>query len=191
MNANGANGQELFPVEGDQESGNVEGDGPFAEAEEPAEKGAVRPLRAPQEPTEDERESHFASGHVPYRKWCRHCIAGRGRSDAHSGQVNRDEDAMPLVVIDYGFMGDDDNDESASPILAFKDKTGRWTSAELLPSKGTVHSWNTKVLVRECANTGSLKFYLRQDRRLFVQGLQGSGSFGKGSTSARAWVAAK
>eukprot|EP00971_Amphidinium_carterae_P080768 1597769-Amphidinium_carterae.1 len=35
------------------------------------------------EPSRKERELHVASGHVPYRSWCRACIAGKGRQDPH------------------------------------------------------------------------------------------------------------
>eukprot|EP00973_Karenia_brevis_P013564 1841932-Karenia_brevis.AAC.1 len=39
--------------------------------------------RSPEQPTRDEVEQHN-SHHEPYRSWCPACVAGRGRSFAHS-----------------------------------------------------------------------------------------------------------
>ena len=68
------------------------------------ESGVVKPLRAPSAPTRQEIEDHEASAHIPYRSWCRACIAGRGRSEAHR-QHDSDEHALPTVAIDYGYLG--------------------------------------------------------------------------------------
>ena len=50
-------------------------------------------------------EEQEASGHAKYRTWCRACIAGRGRADAHVGPVRDDDDALSTVAIDYVYSG--------------------------------------------------------------------------------------
>ena len=38
----------------------------------------ARILPDPGEPTPSQVEDHRASGHIPYRAWCRECVEGRG-----------------------------------------------------------------------------------------------------------------
>ena len=50
----------------------------------------VRTIRAkarPKQPTNQEVDEHAASGHLPYRTWCRSFVAGRVKSNAHSVTV--------------------------------------------------------------------------------------------------------
>ena len=43
----------------------------------------ARILPDPGEPTPSQVEDHRASGHIPYRAWCRECVAGRGTGEQH------------------------------------------------------------------------------------------------------------
>ena len=57
---------------------------------------AVKPLRAPHEPTAEEIEEHNASGHAHYRAWCPHCVAGKGKADSHRQlEAERDHARTP------------------------------------------------------------------------------------------------
>ena len=64
-----------------------------------------RPARAlrrrPKQPTAAEVQENEISDHVPCRSWCRACVAGRGRADAH---VRRPagEKGVPIIGVDYG-----------------------------------------------------------------------------------------
>ena len=113
---------------------------------------AIAPLRAPSAPTTEEIEEHEASGHCNYRSWCRACIAGRGRADAHAA-VESDEHALPTVAIDYAYLGDPtaEGDEKASPILVLKSGRDRWTISEVYPAEGVQHAWCAKRLAAELA----------------------------------------
>jgi len=77
--------------------------GPPAHQEgDEAEGARVRPLRAPDEPTTEELEEHLVT-HFPRRAWCRHCCAGRGKSDPHQRQEDERRQAIPTISIDYCF----------------------------------------------------------------------------------------
>ena len=59
----------------------------FSYLEQQARERPVRVLRKrPEQPTAAEVQEHEISGHEPYRSWCRACVAGRGRPDAHVGR---------------------------------------------------------------------------------------------------------
>jgi len=65
---------------------------------------------APVRPTEAEVEIHNAT-HIPFRSWCPHCVAGRAKSNPHH-QTDQDRPcAIPVVSLDYAFMGEKDKDE--------------------------------------------------------------------------------
>ena len=88
-----------------------------------AETTAVKALRHPATPTLEERLAHEVS-HLPYRAWCRSCVAGRGRDVAHSRTVDRSEDAVPVVSFDYGYMGDEKRLANGTLMVSFSDLSG-------------------------------------------------------------------
>ena len=65
------------------------------------EDGPVRVRHSQPEPSKRERERHTASGHVPYRAWCRACISGKGKQDPHQ---RRQHGEIPVFGIDYAYM---------------------------------------------------------------------------------------
>ena len=69
----------------------------------------------PPEPSARQIAEHELTGHAVYRSWCRHCVASKGRAQAHS---SREEGELPEIGIDYGFFGRDKED--MLPILCVK-----------------------------------------------------------------------
>ena len=69
----------------------------------------------PPEPSARLIAEHELTGHAVYRSWCRHCVASKGRAQAHS---SREEGELPEIGIDYGFFGSDKED--VLPILCVK-----------------------------------------------------------------------
>ena len=76
------------------------------------------------EPSARQIAEHELTGHEVHRSWCRHCVASKGRTHAHS---SREEGELPEIGIDYGFFGRDKED--VLPILCVKcqnSSTGLW-----------------------------------------------------------------
>ena len=69
----------------------IEGDDDF----EPLKKAAN-----PRLPTPDEVEQHNRT-HIPFRSWCKWCVAGRGRGAQHR---KAPESSVPIVGIDYFYI---------------------------------------------------------------------------------------
>ena len=57
------------------------------------EENALKTKRQPRRPSEQEIAAHEAGGHYPYRDWCRACVGGAGRCDAH----RRDSDEQTEI----------------------------------------------------------------------------------------------
>ena len=64
----------------------------------------ARVLASPIKPTQamiDEHEVH----HLPFRSWCCFCVRGRAVSVGHSHHIENDDEQIPTLVFDYGFLG--------------------------------------------------------------------------------------
>ena len=72
-----------------------------SEETQAGESNPTRLRRAPHEPSAAERELQEAT-HEPYRTWCRACVAGRGRFEAHSS--SNLEGTLMVIGVDYGFL---------------------------------------------------------------------------------------
>ena len=51
--------------------------------DESVEKPKIKVAADPITPTRNEIREHRAAFHVPYRSWCRHCVRGKAKNDAH------------------------------------------------------------------------------------------------------------
>ena len=91
-------------------------------------------FQSPSELSRQERMRHNLS-HYPFREWCKHCVAGKGRTSQHRTQKSH----LPVVQFDFThpkfFTG------SEMTILTGIDVTSGMVFAAQLPSKRpTPHS---------------------------------------------------
>ena len=70
------------------------------------EENVLKTRRQPRRPSEQEVAAHEAGGHYPYRDWCRACICGAGRSDAHQRHSD-EQNEIPVAATDYAFFCDE------------------------------------------------------------------------------------
>ena len=63
-------------------------------------EAAMKPkmILLPVEPTATERALHEIT-HLPYRSWCKHCVAGKGKQTPHRHGASH----LPVVQIDYAY----------------------------------------------------------------------------------------
>ena len=126
--------------------------------EEPSEES--RPVKGGQSrvmmPTLKERQEHEWT-YLPYRSWCRDCVAARASNPAHRGRkfakaVEDDKD-MKQVTHGYCFLRDQPETESAK-ILVSKDHATRMGSAHVVPLKGAVLDWVIQQRARDLERLG-------------------------------------
>ena len=66
---------------------------------------APKLIRDPGQPTQKEREEHDVT-HLPFRSWCRVCLEAKGKEDPHHRvREERKQQGVPVISIDYAFMG--------------------------------------------------------------------------------------
>ena len=87
--------------------------------------------RLPAEPNARQIAEHELTGHAVYRSWCRHCVASKGRSHAHT---SKEEGELPEIGIDYGFFGRERED--AMSILCVRCRSTGCLGATVVDKKG-------------------------------------------------------
>ena len=116
---------------------------------------------SPKEPTQQERDEHEAT-HLPYRSWCKHCVRGRGRSEAHKQLQADSSHTVPHVSMDYCFMGQDES--KCLPILVIRDHASKFVYSHVVPSKGTSHAYPAAQTFVDIEQLGHSKIVLKNDQ---------------------------
>lgn len=68
-------------------------------------KPEVRIAPIPRAPSRQEALEH-ACTHCPFRRWCPHCVRGKAKSGLHMSGTGSTHDEVPLVALDYAFVGE-------------------------------------------------------------------------------------
>ena len=153
--------EEMIAAEEGEEEEEERGEEKEENAREEEEGRAPVSRRGPAAPSKQEMEEHMAT-QIPFRDWCFHCMAGRGRNDPHrSGRDDRKEDQAPTVAMDYGFLKSKSKDEEGAeeapaegsaevvggkcgPMLVIKDAKEDNMFATVVPAKGPARPWIAK-----------------------------------------------
>ena len=145
------------------------GDGQDESEEREVESRRVRRLERMRKPTPEEKAQHESTGHAVYRPWCESCVAGRGHSKVHR-QVNRDRRGeVPVVSIDYGFMGprsalvEEDNPDVLMTFLGIKDRECKAMVALTVPEKGSANGSTARRVSEAIDGFGHSEICLRSD----------------------------
>ena len=134
---------------------------PLSSHEEVHESAPIAVASSPKEPTQQERDEHEAT-HLPYRSWCKHCVRGRGRSEAHK-QLQADKShTVPHVSMDYCFMGQDES--KCLPILVIRDHASKFVYSHVVPCKGTSHAYPAAQAFSDIEQLGHSKIVLKNDQ---------------------------
>ena len=132
----------------------MDDDAPHMELED-AEGRMAQVPRAPKAPTPDEVRQHEAT-HIPYRSWCAACVRGKGRKTGHRKKALEADGDVPVVAMDYHFLGSDDNSASEHPMLTMTEVGTGNCFARIVPKKGLgpTMSWLVPDMIAELRDWG-------------------------------------
>ena len=137
--------------------------------EEMTEESSAKVARAPTVPSRWEKERHEVA-HIPFRSWCPTCVAGRGVKAPHEVKKKREEDELPRFSMDYGFMGQEDQESAV--LLAMRElKTGMMLGM-VVPRKGLAESWIERRVAQFMNSFGYKKVLLRSDNENSIVALR-------------------
>ena len=124
-------------------------------------------------PSQRELDEHSVT-HIPYRNWCRHCVSGRGQSDHHRKQLDRHEQEVPVVSIDYAFLAESStksSQEHLQPVIVLKDRKSGTVKAHMVEEKG-VNVFAVKRLVQDVALLGYKRIVFKSDNEPAILALK-------------------
>ena len=166
-------GPVIAPNEEDDQLDDPTGAPDGADAEE---SQASKSLAGPHQPTQREIEEHEVS-HLPFRSWCSACVRGRAKSQAHHLVDHKDDEAIPTISVDYGFMGKEGElgakevGSSLLPILIVKDRRSKAIWSVPVPAKGTTHPYPARALVNILDSMGYKRVILKSDQEASIKAL--------------------
>ena len=139
--------------------------------DESVEKPKIKVAADPVTPTRNEIREHRAAFHVPYRSWCRHCVRGKAKNEAHRKTQEDDENDIPRICMDYCFMGQDDEHEKMA-ILVIVDKRTKTKFSHYVSKKGVSHDWIIGRVIKDIESLGYGKIILKCDQEPALVDLQ-------------------
>ena len=136
--------------------------------EDTEEYGQVKPklISAPSAPSRQERMEHDIA-HIPFRAWCKACVAGKCKSDKHTTSQDRSEDSIPVIGIDYAFL--DKTMESGKmreemTVMVVKDRMSGCIFSIPVPQKGMdPHEYATRQLLKKLNWLGYIEVIIKSD----------------------------
>ena len=142
----------------------------------------AQPLARPDRPTPEMVAAHEVS-HLPYRSWCRACVAGRGRAFQHKASTQ--ESTVPVVSMDYLYFNER-ADGSGLPTVVLRDRHSKAIFSHLLPCKGTTGSTHPERAM-DLSFLGYKTLVLKNDQAV-RNGFTGLRNLRKETTMVRAMV---
>ena len=129
-----------------------------------------RSLVSPVRPTQQMIDDHEVS-HTPFRSWCPFCVRGRGQSAGHF-EVDKGDEQLPTISVDYGFLGTPDSPADELPVLLVKDRKSKATWSHPVPNKGLRPSdHGAKMLQRDIVECGYRRLILKSDQEPSIRAL--------------------
>ena len=134
------------------------------------EETAATAMRQPVLPTQAMIDDHEVA-HLPFRSWCPFCVRGRGQSQGHF-KVDKGDEQIPLISVDYGFLGTRDSPANETPILLIKDRLSKSIWAHPVPNRGLQPSMHgSEVLLKAIKETGYKRLTLKSDQEPSIRAL--------------------
>ena len=126
-------------------------------------------------PSKEEWDEHQRT-HIPFRKWCPHCVRGKCKGATHKKSEKSEEEKeqeVPVILLDY--MGKKTKDEwsqrvEASPIIVGINGKDKGVFAHMVPRKG-IDAHAIKMIAREVKLTGYSKLILKSDQEPAIREL--------------------
>ena len=125
------------------------------EAEEASISHAVKIKKAnqPYEPTAAERAAHEMTC-IPYRSWCKYCVAGKAADSPHKQQAKGDKEHIPVIEFDYNFIGAQTESEKKVTMLVAIDSVHSSITAPTVRKKGSGDEYAMQALLNYVKQLG-------------------------------------
>ena len=117
---------------------------------------SARGAPTPKAPSRDVQARHNLT-HLPYASWCPWCVMGRRSNAPHFRSQDGSDRSLPLLVADYAFVRDKDDDVLAT-LLVCKLYPSRKVMACVVESKGVVDLYGVQRVTAFIRESGLVDF---------------------------------
>ena len=128
----------------------------------------AQPLPQPKVPTAAQVAAHNIT-HLPYRPWCPHCVAARRPNSHHRSSSSESQRDTPLLVADYCFIRDN-NDDDCATVLVARLYPSRATLATMVDAKGPEANAVSR-LAKFLRDSGYAKVVYKSDQEASIRSL--------------------
>ena len=111
-------------------------------------------ISSPIKPSAEDIDSHYCTGHLPYRNWCPVCVKSKGREAPHHRDVQDSADAtgLPIVSFDYQTLNEETKHEQT--VIIGKDESTGNVIAHHVTVKGLADDWAIRKVVKDLEELG-------------------------------------
>ena len=128
----------------------------------------ARPMPQPMVPSAAEVAAHNIT-HLPYRAWCPHCVSSRRPNSQHRVSSSSSRRMDPLIVADYCFVRDNDDDEPVTLLVA-RLYPSRSMLATVVKAKGPEQTAVAR-LAKFIRDSGYAKVIYKSDQEASIRSL--------------------
>ena len=128
----------------------------------------VKTIASPGNPTKQEVDEHMMC-HVPFRSWCEFCVKGKAVSMPHHRISDDRRNGVPVISIDYAFMGSEDG--ASVTVLIMQDRASRYITANVVQEKG-INEYAVKRLGADISMLGYKEIVLKSDQEPSIVALK-------------------
>ena len=135
--------------------------------EAPEEGRVIKGQQRSVKPGKEEWDNHMRV-HIPYRKWCPHCVDGKRKAGIH-GKIEDDlKELEEVPVISFDYMQQStaegkEKDIGVLPTLVSFERGVKWVSANVVPEKG-VEGYAVQAAGREIDLAGLRRVVIKSDQ---------------------------
>ena len=110
------------------------------EEKEEEEARIIKGKKPVRQPTKEEYDAHMRT-HIPFRKWCPHCVKGKRKNDPRKIDREKEEQEVPTMSWDYiEQRGKDgkiiEEEDGRNKTIIGIDRENKWVSAIVVKKKG-------------------------------------------------------
>ena len=156
------------------DEGSIEEKAGEEEKEEGEEARIIKGKRPLRQPTKEEYEEHMRT-HLPFRKWCPHCVKGKRKNDPRKADKEKEDNEVPTMSWDYMEQRGKDGkmesiEDGRNKTLIGLDRVNKWISAIVVPKKG-VDPYAVEAVGREINNSGFNRVLVKSDQEPAIRAL--------------------
>jgi len=124
------------------------------------------------QPNQEEYDEHMRT-HMPFRKWCPHCVKGKRKNDPHKTPLEKEDQEIPTMSWDYMEQRGKDGkvlaeEDGRNKTIIGIDRENKWISAIVVKRKG-VDAYAIEAIGKGIENSGFSRVIMKSDQEPAVK----------------------